>query len=138
MLPKFGRGVCFWLIDFPLLWVLRIKPGARFTLGKCTCPAFRIDLNWFLLLISRGQERVDVFEFLMLWPDVVVHTCNLSTQGGLQILGQPKFHGDSPSQIILFNISITVEKCIWQWHFLNCETYVNNCKYILPAWPNCI
>lgn len=33
----------------------------------------------------------------------------LSTQGGLQTLGQPGLHGDSPSQIVLFNIYITVK-----------------------------
>lgn len=100
-----------WLIFFPLLWALRINPGARSTLGKWHLP--RPQNCSELILIKRVLREVRNswvrLKCLMLWPDVVVHTWNPSTQGGLQTLGQPGLHGDSPSQIILFNIYITVK-----------------------------
>lgn len=105
VLPKFGRGVCFWLIDFfPLLWALRINPGAR-SEGPPS-ELFWTDFDYVLRKVRNSWVRL---KCLMLWPDVVVHTWNPSTQGGLQTLGQPGLHGDSPSQIILFNIYITVK-----------------------------
>lgn len=115
MLPKFGRGVCFWLISSPLSWVLRIKPVAKFMLGKFSCPAlgifFLTDLYYLLMEI---RNRWLCLKCLMLWPDVVVHTCNLSIQkvklGGLQSSGPAWTTWWLPTSNNFFSIYKAVKK----------------------------
>lgn len=98
-----------WLIFFSFIVSVKNQTrGQIHTRQMALAPPSELFWTNFDYLLTEVRNRV-CLKCLMLWPDVVVRTWNPSTQGGLQTLGQPGLHGDSPSQIILFNIYITVK-----------------------------
>lgn len=104
---------CLLLVDwFFFSFIVSVKNQTRgqiHTRQMALAPPSELFWTNFDYLLTEVRNRWVCLKCLMLWPDVVVHTWNPSTQGGLQTLGQPGLHGDSPSQIILFNICITVK-----------------------------